>query len=282
MINLSQSAGSSKRRAEINFRQQLLKTRTANNSLLCVGLDTDPKRIPDTLKTNSQSVFEFNRQIIDATYDLVSVYKPQIAYYGSEGREDELLATIEYIHSKQVPVILDAKRGDIGSTAEQYAREAFERFNADAVTINPYLGLDAMQPFLDYQDKGVIILCRTSNPGGADLQNLKLESGQHLYEYVAELAATHWNQHNNVNLVVGATQPQELAQIRQIVGEMDLLIPGIGAQGGDVAATMKAGGADNMMISSSRGIIYAGNGTDFALKARQAAIATRDEINQYR
>ncbi len=247
-----------------------------------MGLDTAPERIPAHLQGSQDAIFEFNRQIIDATVDLVSVYKPQIAYYGAVGAEDALARTISYIHDQGVPVILDAKRGDIGNTAEQYARELFERFEADAVTINPYMGLDAMMPFLEYQDRGVIILCRTSNPGGADLQGLRLESGKLLYEHVAEQAAGPWNQNGNVNLVVGATQPAELARVREIVGDMNLLIPGIGAQGGDIAATVRAGGGHQLMISSSRAIIYASDGEDFAEQARAEALKTRDEINQYR
>jgi len=179
-------------------------------------------------------------------------------------------------------VILDAKRGDVASTAENYAREVFERYGADAVTINPYLGYDAMQPFLTYADKGVIILCRTSNPGGADIQNLVMEDGEQLFERVAELATVKWNVNNNVGLVVGATRPSELTRVREIAGEMTLLLPGIGAQGGDIAASIRAGEGGGLIIASSRAITYASSGDDFAEAARRIAQSTVDEINQHR
>jgi orotidine-5'-phosphate decarboxylase len=226
-------------------------------------------------------VFAFNKAIIDATHDIACCYKPQIAHYAAQAAETELQMTIDYIKQKSVPVLLDAKRGDVGSTATMYAIELFERYGADAVTINPYLGQDAMQPYLDYADKGIFILCRTSNPGSAELQNLVLESGRTLYQHVAEIAVSQWNSNGNVGLVVGATQPDELKQIRSIVGETTLLLPGVGSQGADVGSMMDAGQGGGMLVSASRSIIFAA-GDDFAQAARDAAITTRDEINQYR
>ncbi|MBK8766235.1 MAG: orotidine-5'-phosphate decarboxylase [Burkholderiaceae bacterium] len=253
------------------------------DSLLCVGLDPDPKRIPAGLRARPDPIFEFCRAIVDATADLVCAFKPQIAYFAAQGAEDQLEALITHIHARHpgIPVVLDAKRGDIGSTAEQYAREAFERFQADAVTLNPYLGQDSLEPYLQWTDRGVILLCRTSNPGGADLQSLEVAPGERLYERVARLACERWNPHGQTALVVGATVPQELAQVRRIVGDMPLLVPGIGAQGGDIDATVQAGRrADGrgMMVSSSRAILYAGDGDDFADAARQAALDTRDAL----
>ena len=253
------------------------------DSLLCVGLDPDPKRIPAGLRARPDPIFEFCRAIVDATADLVCAFKPQIAYFAAQGAEDQLEALITHIHARHpgIPVVLDAKRGDIGSTAEQYAREAFERFQADAVTLNPYLGHDSLEPYLQWADRGVILLCRTSNPGGADLQSLEVAPGERLYERVARLACERWNPHGQTALVVGATVPQELAQVRRIVGDMPLLVPGIGAQGGDIDATVQAGRrADGrgMMVSSSRAILYAGEGNDFADAARQAALQTRDAL----
>ena len=253
------------------------------DSLLCVGLDPDPNRIPAGLRARPNPIFEFCRAIVDATADLVCAFKPQIAYFAAQGAEDQLEALITHIHARHpgIPVVLDAKRGDIGSTAEQYAREAFERFQADAVTLNPYLGQDSLEPYLQWTDRGVILLCRTSNPGGADLQSLEVAPGERLYERVARLACERWNPHGQTALVVGATVPQELAQVRRIAGDMPLLVPGIGAQGGDIDATVAAGRrADGrgMMVSSSRAILYAGDGDDFADAARQAALDTRDAL----
>lgn len=264
------------------FFQTLQQRRLKTESLLCIGLDTDPNRIPQILTNDTDPIFSFNREIIDATHDLVACYKPQIAYYSAVGAEDTLIATIEYAHKLGVPVLLDAKRGDIGSTAEMYAKEIFDRFNADAVTVNPYMGLDAMQPFLDYADKGIYILCRTSNPGGSDLQNLILENGKTIYEHVAEKAAGDWNDNQNVALVVGATRPEEIGRIRTIVGEMEFLLPGVGSQGADVEQLMKNGQGGGLTISSSRSIVYASEQSDFASAARRVAETTRLEINRYR
>jgi orotidine-5'-phosphate decarboxylase len=223
-------------------------------------------------------------EIVDATADLVCAFKPQIAYFASERAEDQLEQLIDYIHQNfpEIPVILDAKRGDIGSTANHYAVEAFERYQADAVTVNPYMGFDSIEPYLEYQDRGVFILCRTSNPGGSDLQFLELNNGQapqKLFEKVAQLAANQWNTTGQIGLVVGATFPAEIEAVRRIVGDaMPLLIPGIGAQGGDTVATVKAGNNTNLLINSSRAILYASSDQDFAQAARQVAMQTRDAI----
>ncbi|HRP98372.1 MAG TPA: orotidine-5'-phosphate decarboxylase [Rhodocyclaceae bacterium] len=257
------------------------------NSLLCVGLDPDPVRFPAHLKGRPDAILAFCRAIVDATADLVCCFKPQIAYFAAQRAEDQLEALIDHIHGRHpgTPVILDAKRGDIGSTAEHYAVEAFERFRADAVTVNPYMGRDSVEPWLAYPDKGVILLCRTSNAGGSDLQCLDVGGGERLFERVARLVADEWNAGGNCALVVGATFPEEIARVRALTGDMPLLVPGIGAQGGDVAATVKAGRSGDgtgLMINSSRAILYAGDGEDFAEAARAAAIATRDAINAQR
>ena len=270
----------------MNFINAIEKAWEQKNSLLCVGLDPDPSRIPSNINTLDTPIFEFNKAIVDATADLVCAFKPQIAYYSGSRAEHELEMTIDYIHSNhpEIPVILDAKRNDIGSTAEMYAGEVFDRYKADAVTVNPYMGGDTLKPFLDRENKGVIILCRTSNPGAKDIQDL-VSNGKKLYQIVAEKAATEWNQNGNVLLVVGATYPKELNEIRSIVGDMPFLVPGIGAQGGDVERSVNNGKTQNgtgMIINSSRGIIYAGSGDDFAKAARDAASRLRDEINQYR
>ena len=258
----------------------------ANNSLLCVGLDPDPAKFPAHLKGRPDAILEFCKTIVDATADVVCSFKPQIAYFAAHRAEDQLQDLIAHIHARHpgVPVILDAKRGDIGSTAEQYAVEAFERYRADALTVNPYMGKDSVEPYLAYKDKGVILLCRTSNPGGSDLQFLDV-GGKKLYEHVAEIIARDWNVTGQCALVVGATFPAEIARVREIVGDMPLLVPGIGAQGGDVEATVnagKTGNATGLMINSSRAILYAGKDDGFTDAARKAAQETRDAINQYR
>ncbi len=264
-----------------SFLAQVQAAESRNKSLLCVGLDPLPERMPEHLPQGPAGVFEFCRQIVDATADLALAFKPQIAHFAGSDSLSALQELIQYIHSTtNLPVILDAKRGDIGSTAQMYAREAFEVYDADAVTLNPYMGFDALEPFLDYGDRGVILLCRTSNPGGEELQNLVLESGERLFERVAHLAASEWNRKGNVMLVAGATHPAELGVIRQIVGTMTLLIPGVGAQGADVAELMHSAQGGGVMINSSRAILYAGGGEQFAAAAREVAKATRDEINQ--
>ncbi|WP_298398528.1 orotidine-5'-phosphate decarboxylase [uncultured Azonexus sp.] len=270
----------------MTFTEQLAAAWQKNDSQLCVGLDPDPAKFPAHLKGRDDAIFEFCKTIVDATADLVCSFKPQIAYFAARRAEDQLEALVAHIHERHpgIPVILDAKRGDIGSTAEQYAVEAFERFRADAVTVNPYMGRDSVEPYLAFPDKGVILLCRTSNAGGSDLQFLDV-GGEKLYERVARLAAEQWNTTGQIGLVVGATFPAEIARVREIVGEMPLLVPGIGAQGGDIEATVKAGrtaAGTGLMINSSRAILYAGKGEDYASAARLAARETRDAINAHR
>ena len=270
----------------MNFTQQLAATWQTTQSLLCVGLDPDPAKFPAHLKDRSEAIFEFCKTIVDATADLACSFKPQIAYFAAHRAEDQLEALIAHIHENHpgIPVILDAKRGDIGATAEQYAIEAFERFRADAVTVNPYMGRDSVEPYLAYPDKGVILLCRTSNAGGSDLQFLDV-GGEKLYERVARLAAEQWNTTGQIGLVVGATFPAEIARVREIVGDMPLLVPGIGAQGGDIEATVNAGKTSKttgLMINSSRAILYAGKDENYAEAARRVAQETRDSINRYR
>jgi orotidine-5'-phosphate decarboxylase len=265
---------------------EMLKARwSAADTLLCVGLDPDPARFPEHLRRGDDTIFEFCKSIVDATADFACAFKPQIAYFASAGAEDALQRLTTYIRESQpaVPVILDAKRGDMASTAEHYAREVFERYNAHAVTLSPYLGLDSIEPYLAYADRGIFLLCRTSNAGGDDLQMLTVE-GERLYERVARLASG-WNHSGQIGLVVGATYPRELARVRSLVGEMPLLVPGIGAQGGNVEASVKAGQtADGagIVVNSSRAIIYASGGNEFAAAARSAAQTARDEINRYR
>ncbi len=275
----------------MHFMQSLQQAWTRNNSLVCVGLDPEPAKFPPHLQGATDAVFEFCRAIVDATADLVCAYKPQIAHFAALRAEDALERLIAHIHAKHpgVPVILDAKRGDIGSTAQHYATEAFERYGADAVTLNPYLGRDSIQPFLNRADKGVILLCHTSNPGAADLQDLKVtdEDGNTLplYQHVAKIIANDWNGNGNCALVTGATWPEQLREVRALVGNMPLLVPGIGAQGGDVEAVVRNGRSTDgtgLLISSSRAILYAGNNTDFAQAARTATLELRDSINRYR
>jgi orotidine-5'-phosphate decarboxylase len=270
----------------MNFMEAVAQAALRNKSLVCVGLDPDFGKLPEHLKTMDKPFFEFNKAIVDATKDYVCCYKPQAAYYAGENRDDELKDTIKYIQENApgIPVILDVKRGDIGSTAEQYAKEAFDRYEADAVTVNPYMGFDAVEPFLKRQDKGVIILCRTSNPNSGDFQNL-VSDGRPLYEHVALLVKNKWNTAGNAALVVGATYPEELKALRELCPELPFLVPGVGAQGGSVekVVTNGASGAwGNLMINSSRGIIFAGKGEDFAEKAGAAAKQLRDEINSCR
>ena len=268
------------------FTQQLEGAWKKNDSLVCVGLGPEIERFPAHIRKEPSPIFQFNRSIIDATADLVCAYKPQFAHYAAYEAEDQLERTIEYIHRVHpgIPVILDAKRGDIGNTAERYAIEAFERYGADAVTVNPYLGGDSLEPFLRHAERGVLILCRTSNPGAVDLQDLVTE-GRPLYQVVAELAARRWNSRGNCLLVVGATYPRELAEVRALVGEMPLLVPGVGAQGGDVAQVVANGctrSGTGLVISSSRAILYASAGEDFAQAARAATASLREKINTSR
>ena len=270
------------------FLTQLTAAWARSNSLVCVGLDPEIERFPRQIADYPSPIFQFNKAIIDATADLACAYKPQFAHYAAYEAEDQLERTIEYINRSYpgVPVILDSKRGDIGNTAERYAIEAFERYGADAVTVNPYLGGDSLEPFLRREDRGVVVLCRTSNPGARDLQDLAVgPQGQRLYHVVAQMAAERWNTRGNCLLVVGATYPQELAEIRRIVGQMPLLVPGVGAQGGDVAEVVRNGqtaAGTGLLVSSSRGILYASAGDDFASAARAAALSLRDQINAHR
>jgi orotidine-5'-phosphate decarboxylase len=270
-----------------SYISKLTQAWQKNNSLLCVGLDPDLTKLPAQFQTQPDGIFEFCRAIIDATADLACAFKPQIAYFSALRAEPQLEQICAYLRDNypQLPIILDAKRGDIGATAEQYAREAFERYGADAVTVNPYMGFDSVEPYLKWQDKGCIVLCRTSNAGGSDLQFLQV-NGRPLYQHVADLVANKWNSNGQCSLVVGATFPEEIQKVRQIVGAMPLLVPGIGAQGGDIAATVAAGKtADGgMMINSSRAILFAKpvDGENFSQAARRVALHTRDEINLYR
>jgi orotidine-5'-phosphate decarboxylase len=256
------------------------------DTLLCVGLDPDPARFPAHLRGRADAILAFCREIADATAEFACAFKPQIAYFAAARAEDQLEALIAHLRNRhpQVPVILDAKRGDIGATSEQYAREAFERYDAHAVTLSPYMGFDSVQPYLAHAGRGVFLLCRTSNPGGDDLQLLDV-GGERLYERVARLTSGAWNASGQLGLVVGATYPAELARVRALAPELPLLVPGIGAQGGDVQASVEAGQdarGTGMLINSSRAILYAGNGEDFAQKAADVARATRDQINAYR
>jgi orotidine-5'-phosphate decarboxylase len=265
------------------FIAQLEDSWARSDSLVCVGLDPELERFPGAVTSHPSPIFQFNRAIIDATADLVCAYKPQFAHYAAYEAEDQLERTIEYIHRSYpgVPVILDAKRGDVGNTAERYAIEAFERYGADAVTVNPYLGGDSLEPFLKHEDRGVVILCRTSNPGARDVQDLDV-GNRKLYHRVAELAAKRWNSRGNCLLVVGATYPRELAEVREIVGDMPFLVPGVGAQGGDVDQAVRNGQTPDgtgLIISSSRSILYASAGEDFASAARRATATLREQIN---
>jgi orotidine-5'-phosphate decarboxylase len=274
----------------VTFIEKLSGAWAANNSMLCVGLDPDVGKFPAHLQAEPDAIVLFCKAIIDATADAVCAFKPQIAYFAAQRAENQLEEICAYVRNAypHIPVVLDAKRGDIGATAEQYAREAFERYGADAVTVNPYMGFDSIAPYLEWSERGVVVLCRTSNPGGSDLQFLTVD-GKPLYQHVARLVAQKWNRNGQCALVVGATFPGELAQVRAIVGDMPLLVPGIGAQGGDIQATVEAGQTANgkgMMISSSRAILYAkpdvSIGEDFALAARRIALETRDAINRFR
>ena len=296
-----------------SFTHTLRQRWQAADSMLCVGLDPDPARIPAHLGTGPEAIDRFCRDIITATADTVCAFKPQIAYFAAQGAEDVLAGLIAHIHAKHpgIPVILDAKRGDIGSTARQYGVEAFDRFKADALTLSPFMGFDSIEPYFEWAGRGLILLCRTSNPGGNDLQALSVlpagnatgippgaqsprqsasdtASGaqpEKLYEHLARLAAGPWNVNGELGLVVGATFPDELARVRALAPRLPLLVPGVGAQGGDVNATVRAGlDADGygLVINSSRAILYAGKGTDFADQARKAAVATRDAIRAAR
>ncbi len=267
----------------MNFIEKLNQAWASQDSLLMVGLDPDPSRFPDELKDRTDAIKEFCIKIVDATAQYACGFKPQIAYFSASHAEDQLEDICAYIKEKypHLPIVLDAKRGDIGSTANQYAKEAFERYQADAVTVNPYMGRDSVEPYLEYTDKGVVILCRTSNVGGADLQDIRLASGTPLYLHIADQVSRVWNTTGQCALVVGATYPEEIEQVRKRIGDMPLLIPGIGVQGGDIRATVHAGKTSNgtgMMINSARAIIYASSGEDWQQAAAKAARNTRTAI----
>ena len=273
----------------MTFMAKLVARWNKSNSLLCVGLDPEISKLPSEIKNNKNPLFEFNKAIIDATAEFVSVFKPNSAFYealGSDGIE-QLKLTADYLkeHYPDIPIILDAKRADIGNTNNGYTSFIFDHLGMDAVTLHPYLGREALEPFLNYKEKGLIILCRTSNLGAGEFQDLQIDS-KPLYQHIAKHVSEKWNKNNNCLLVVGATYPDEMKTIRDIVGsDMAFLVPGIGAQGGNVEAVMKSGLDKNkqgLIISSSRDILYASNGSDFAEASRQKAIATRYEINKYR
>ena len=278
----------------MNFVDMLARAERQNSSMLCVGLDPEPARFPARLKGDASRIYDFCAAIVDATADLVMAFKPQIAYFAAHRAEAQLERLMEHLRrtAPQVPVILDAKRGDIGATAEQYAIEAFERYGADAVTLSPFMGFDSVQPYLLRQGKGAFLLCRTSNPGGDDLQNQRLAgvAGEPLlYEHIATLAQGPWNINGQLGLVVGATYPAEIARVRALAPTLPMLIPGVGAQGGDASATVRAGwrgGAGHtdaaIVVNSSRAILYASPGQDFVAAARAEALRTRDLLQAAR
>nr|WP_295774170.1 orotidine-5'-phosphate decarboxylase [Rhodoferax sp.] len=271
----------------MTFLDQLRTAERQNGSLLCVGLDPDPAKFPEQYRGDANRIYDFCAAIVDATADLAMAFKPQIAYFAAHRAEAQLERLVAHMRraAPHVPVILDAKRGDIGSTAEQYAIEAFERYGVDAVTLSPFMGFDSVAPYLKYHRKGAFLLCRTSNPGGDDLQSQRLASvdGQPLlYEHIASLAQGPWNLNGQLGLVVGATYPAEIERVRALAPTLPLLIPGVGAQGGDAAATVKAGwrGANGetvapIVVNSSRAILYASSAADFAVAARLEALRTR-------
>ena len=272
----------------MTFLEQLSGAQRQNHSMLCVGLDPEPGKFPGALKGQASKIYDFCARIADATADLAIAFKPQIAYFAAHRAEAQLERLIAHLRANapHVPVILDAKRGDIGATAEQYAIEAFERYGADAVTLSPFMGFDSVQPYLKHHGKGAFLLCRTSNPGGDDLQNQRLASvpGQPLlYEHIARLAQGPWNTNGQLGLVVGATSPAEIERVRSLAPTLPLLIPGVGAQGGDAVATIQAGYRQSggqttgaVIVSSSRAILYASADDDFAQAARREAMRTRD------
>ena len=273
----------------MTFIDMLHDAQRRNGSMLCVGLDPEPTRFPATLKGDANKIYDFCARIVDATADLVIAFKPQIAYFAAHRAEGQLERLMEHMRrvAPHVPIILDAKRGDIGSTAEQYAREAFERYGADAVTLSPFMGFDSVQPYLKFEGKGAFLLCRTSNPGGDDLQNQRLssiEGSPLLYEHVARLAQGPWNLNGQLGLVVGATYPAEIERVRAVAPTLPLLIPGVGAQGGDAVATVKAGWRADapIVVNSSRAVLYASPGDDFADAARREALRTRDLLQAAR
>ena len=270
----------------MGFKQRVQAAQARNGSMLCIGLDPDPARFPTVWRDDPRRIHDFCAAIVDATADLACAFKPQVAYFAAHGAEDQLERLLAHLRRvvPEVPVILDAKRGDIGATAEQYAREAFVRYQADAVTLSPYMGGDSLEPYKAYAGKGLILLCRTSNAGGDDLQALELAGGERVYERVARLAATDWGIGAELGLVVGATYPAEIARVRELAPDLPLLIPGVGAQGGDAEATVRAGWRAHapIVINSSRAVLYASSGEDFAQAARAVAKTTRDQLQAAR
>ena len=273
----------------MRFTDQLAAATRDHDAMLCVGLDPEPARFPGAWRDDPARIFDFCAGIVDATHDLVCAFKPQIAYFHAHRAEDQLERLMAHMRrvAPGVPVILDAKRGDIGATAEQYAAEAFERYQADALTLSPFMGFDSIEPYLRHAGKGLILLCRTSNPGGSDLQAQALASGELLYEHIARLAAGPWNGGGQLGLVVGATYPEEIARVRALAPTLPLLIPGIGAQGGDAQATVRAGWRGGVapapiVVSSSRAILYASADADYATAARGVAQSTRQLLNAAR
>ncbi len=271
----------------MTFLAQLSAAYVQNQSLLCVGLDPEPRKFPGAMQNDARKIYDFCAAIVDATADTVIAFKPQIAYFAAHRAEGQLERLMEHMRrvAPLVPIILDAKRGDIGSTAEQYAIEAFERYGADAVTLSPFMGFDSVAPYLKYHDKGAFLLCRTSNPGGDDLQNQRLASVEGtplLYEHIAKLAQGPWNLNGQLGLVVGATYPGEIERVRTLAPTLPLLIPGVGAQGGDALATVRAGYRQDgpIIVNSSRAVLYASSGDDFATAARREAVRTRDILQQ--
>ncbi len=268
------------------FLDMLHAAEQKNQSMLCVGLDPEPSRFPGKLQGEASKIYDFCAAIVDCVADVVSAFKPQIAYFAAHRAEHQLERLVAHMRraAPHVPIILDAKRGDIGSTAEQYAIEAFERYGVDAVTLSPFMGFDSVAPYLLHYGKGAFLLCRTSNPGGDDLQNQRLASvaGQPLlYEHVARLAQGPWNLNGQLGLVVGATYPAEIERVRSVAPTLPLLIPGVGAQGGDAMATVRAGWRLDapIIVNSSRAILYASGGADFEIAARSQAVITRDLLN---
>ena len=289
--------------ARAPFSEQLAAAQSRADSMLCVGLDPEPAKFPGAWQGDASRIADFCCAIIDATHDLVCSFKPQIAYFAAHRAEDQLERVVAHIRrvAPEVPVILDAKRGDIGATAEQYAREAFERYDADALTLSPFMGFDSIEPYLKYEGRGLFLLCRTSNPGGSDLQAQRLDSGDLLYEHIARLAAGPWNRNGQLGLVVGATFASEIARVRELAPTLPLLIPGIGAQGGDAQATVQAGwrgavgGASGqaamhprtlttgpIVVSTSRAVLFAASDSGFAEAARAVAKVTREQLNAAR
>jgi orotidine-5'-phosphate decarboxylase len=273
----------------MRFIEKLENAIKKNHSLLCIGLDPDIDKIPKHLHKDSDPVFEFCKQIIDETAHLVCAYKPQIAFFSSLGVEgfSALSKTVRYIKTnyEDIPVILDAKRGDIGTTSEKYVEEAFTVLNADAVTVNPYMGRDSLEPFLEKRDKGIIVLVRTTNPGASDFQDVLTVDGQPFYLYVARKVKDWHRLYNNCVMVVGSTWPDELQKIRQLDPHIFFLVPGVGAQGGNLKKTLEFGlrtDKSGVVISVSRSILFAGDKDDFAKKAGEEALKYKEEINKIR